>query len=216
MAHCSTLWHCYSPDFRLGPLGIPTAQTWPSCFAFVVLVKPAPPHLHIAMRLIYKYLTLFHCALLQADSGQLYSSAMQGLSSYANNIMGHTMNQYAAQSSLLSTQVWLLLLNKLFYNAHSIFSPDLSGEQQHLKGRRRKLWKFRRNPTTTTGTDPRDGRPNCRWEKTSKLMLKLDSEELVLAGGPGASFSPAPTSAAFSTASSFPRFVSLWLILDFV
>ena len=41
----------------------------------------------------------------QADSGQLYSSAMQGLSSYANNIMGHTMNQYAAQSSLLSTQV---------------------------------------------------------------------------------------------------------------
>ena len=43
--------------------------------------------------------------LLQADSGQLYSSAMQGLSSYANNIMGHTMNQYAAQSSLLSTQV---------------------------------------------------------------------------------------------------------------
>ena len=43
--------------------------------------------------------------MLQADSGQLYSSAMQGLSSYANNIMGHTMNQYAAQSSLLSTQV---------------------------------------------------------------------------------------------------------------
>ena len=44
---------------------------------------------------------------------------MQGLSSYANNIMGHTMNQYAAQSSLLSTQViskpaqhlcWTLLL----------------------------------------------------------------------------------------------------------
>ena len=109
VAHCSTLWHCYSPDFRLGPLGIPTAQTWPSCFAFVVLVKPAPPHLHIAMRLIYKYLTLFHCALLQADSGQLYSSAMQGLSSYANNIMGHTMNQYAAQSSLLSTQVLIII-----------------------------------------------------------------------------------------------------------
>merc|ERR550534_3377344 len=41
----------------------------------------------------------------QADSGQLYSSAMQGLSSYANNIMGHTMNQYAAQSSLLSSQI---------------------------------------------------------------------------------------------------------------
>ena len=39
------------------------------------------------------------------ESSQLYSSAMQGLSSYANNIMGHTMNQYAAQSSLLSSQV---------------------------------------------------------------------------------------------------------------
>ena len=35
----------------------------------------------------------------------LYSSAMQGLTSYASNIMGHTMNQYAAQSSLLSSQV---------------------------------------------------------------------------------------------------------------
>ena len=41
----------------------------------------------------------------QESSSQLYSSAMQGLSSYANNIMGHTMNQYAAQSSLLSSQV---------------------------------------------------------------------------------------------------------------
>ena len=41
-----------------------------------------------------------------AGSG-LYSSAMQGLTSYASNIMGHTMNQYAAQSSLLSTQVVL-------------------------------------------------------------------------------------------------------------
>ena len=34
-------------------------------------------------------------------------------SSYANNIMGHTMNQYAAQSTLLSTQVrrqnWFLI-----------------------------------------------------------------------------------------------------------
>lgn len=54
-------------------------------------------------------LNLFACVLqvsiFQTDSGQLYSSAMQGLSSYANNIMGHTMNQYAAQSSLLSTQV---------------------------------------------------------------------------------------------------------------
>ena len=39
-----------------------------------------------------------------AGSG-LYSSAMQGLTSYASNIMGHTMNQYAAQSSLLSSQV---------------------------------------------------------------------------------------------------------------
>lgn len=35
----------------------------------------------------------------------LYSSAMQGLTSYASNIMGHTMNQYAAQSSLLSSQI---------------------------------------------------------------------------------------------------------------
>ena len=38
------------------------------------------------------------------ESSQLYSSAMQ-LTSYASNIMGHTMNQYAAQSSLLSSQV---------------------------------------------------------------------------------------------------------------
>ena len=44
-------------------------------------------------------------------SSQLYNSAMQGLSSYANNIMGHTMNQYAAQSSLLTTQVSLLTYN---------------------------------------------------------------------------------------------------------
>ena len=41
-----------------------------------------------------------------AGSG-LYSSAMQGLTSYASNIMGHTMNQYAAQSSLLSSQVFI-------------------------------------------------------------------------------------------------------------
>ena len=40
------------------------------------------------------------------ESTQLYSSAMQ-LTSYANNIMGHTMNQYAAQTSLLSSQVRL-------------------------------------------------------------------------------------------------------------
>jgi hypothetical protein len=39
------------------------------------------------------------------ETSQLYNTAMQGLSSYANNIMGHTMNQYAAQTSLLSTQV---------------------------------------------------------------------------------------------------------------
>ena len=38
------------------------------------------------------------------ESSQLYSSAMQ-LTSYASNIMGHTMNQYAAQSSLLSSQI---------------------------------------------------------------------------------------------------------------
>jgi hypothetical protein len=31
------------------------------------------------------------------ETSQLYNTAMQGLSSYANNIMGHTMNQYAAQ-----------------------------------------------------------------------------------------------------------------------
>ena len=41
----------------------------------------------------------------EVSSPGLYNSAMQGLSSYANNIMGHTMNQYAAQSTLLSTQV---------------------------------------------------------------------------------------------------------------
>jgi hypothetical protein len=39
------------------------------------------------------------------ETSQLYNTAMHGLSSYANNIMGHTMNQYAAQTSLLSTQV---------------------------------------------------------------------------------------------------------------
>lgn len=45
------------------------------------------------------------------DSSQLYSSAMQGLSSYANNIMGHTMNQYAAQSSLLSSHAQISPVN---------------------------------------------------------------------------------------------------------
>ena len=40
-------------------------------------------------------------------SGSDYSSAMSGLTSYASNIMGHTMNQYAAQTSLLSSQVRL-------------------------------------------------------------------------------------------------------------
>ena len=49
------------------------------------------------------------------DSGQLYSSAMQGLTSYASNIMGHTMNQYAAQSSLLSSQVIVIIINKIIY-----------------------------------------------------------------------------------------------------
>ena len=52
------------------------------------------------------------------DTTQLYNSAMQGLSSYANNIMGHTMNQYAAQSSLLTTQVHLILskiILKIFF-----------------------------------------------------------------------------------------------------
>ena len=46
------------------------------------------------------------------ETTQLYNSAMQGLSSYATNIMGHTMNQYAAQSSLLSTQVVFQLFYK--------------------------------------------------------------------------------------------------------
>ena len=49
-------------------------------------------------------------------SSQLYNSAMQGLSSYANNIMGHTMNQYAAQSSLLTTQVYII--KKLLVNSN--------------------------------------------------------------------------------------------------
>ena len=49
-------------------------------------------------------------------SSQLYNSAMQGLSSYANNIMGHTMNQYAAQSSLLTTQV--NIIKKLLVNTN--------------------------------------------------------------------------------------------------
>ena len=43
------------------------------------------------------------------ETSHLYNSAMQGLSSYANNIMGHTMNQYAAQSTLLTTQVRIYL-----------------------------------------------------------------------------------------------------------
>ena len=53
---------------------------------------------------------------MESPDPAAYSSAMQGLSSYASNIMaagvagvGHTMNQYAAsaaqQSSLLSSQV---------------------------------------------------------------------------------------------------------------
>ena len=49
-----------------------------------------------------------------AGSG-LYSSAMQGLTSYASNIMGHTMNQYAAQSSLLSSQVELVYITTAVY-----------------------------------------------------------------------------------------------------
>ena len=55
-------------------------------------------------------------SLMESPDPAAYSSAMQGLSSYASNIMaagvagvGHTMNQYAAtaaqQSSLLSSQV---------------------------------------------------------------------------------------------------------------
>ena len=101
VAHCGTLGHSVAPCVahlglllhRYGLVALPDENE-------KVLVKPGPPHLHII--LLSDFLKF---ASLQADSGQLYSSAMQGLSSYANNIMGHTMNQYAAQSSLLSTQV---------------------------------------------------------------------------------------------------------------
>ena len=66
-----------------------------------------------------------------AGSG-LYSSAMQGLTSYASNIMGHTMNQYAAQSSLLSSQVGEF--DRVSLSASSTLSfPDISSEQQYLK-----------------------------------------------------------------------------------
>ena len=91
--------------------------------------------------------------MLQADSGQLYSSAMQGLSSYANNIMGHTMNQYAAQSSLLSTQV-VQMSHFVFAQSNPyLYAPliaDIAGEQQHLEDGGRELPKLRRNPTTNT------------------------------------------------------------------
>jgi hypothetical protein len=83
-----------------------------------------------------------------ADSGQLYSSAMQGLSSYANNIMGHTMGQYAAQSSLLSTQVTTLSqkhTQKKSINMEMLINTwcsDIAGEQQHQQdGSRLPLWR---------------------------------------------------------------------------
>jgi len=102
----------------------------------------------------------------QADSGQLYSSAMQGLSSYANNIMGHTMNQYAAQSSLLSTQI-SPVNNNISKTGGGSF-PSSGGTPP---------------PTPTHGM----------------------SSGQTAGGAPGPSFSPAPASTAFSTASSFPR-----------
>ena len=50
---------------------------------------------------------------------------MQGLSSYANNIMGHTMNQYAAQSSLLSTQV-IVSTRLLFFKTNPCWSITIT------------------------------------------------------------------------------------------
>ena len=46
--------------------------------------------------------------MTESPASSDYSSAMSGLTSYASNIMGHTMNQYAAQSSLLSSQVKMI------------------------------------------------------------------------------------------------------------
>ena len=64
------------------------------------------------------------------ESSQLYSSAMQ-LTSYASNIMGHTMNQYAAQSSLLSSQVRSGHCWQGREPDSRLFS-DFPGEQQHF------------------------------------------------------------------------------------
>ena len=65
----------------------------------------SPGYNPLALNMSYSPAYMQPSSLMEGqESSQLYSSAMQ-LTSYASNIMGHTMNQYAAQSSLLSSQV---------------------------------------------------------------------------------------------------------------
>lgn len=106
---------------------------------------------------------------MESPDPAAYSSAMQGLSSYASNIMaagvagvGHTMNQYAAtaaqQSSLLSSQVRVAdypILHFMFYILHIYFPPDIAREQQHFQEQLQRRERHR-DPA------PRPGRPRPR------------------------------------------------------
>jgi len=65
----------------------------------------SPGYNPLALSMPYSPAYMQQSIMENQETTQLYNSAMQGLSSYATNIMGHTMNQYAAQSSLLSTQI---------------------------------------------------------------------------------------------------------------
>ena len=105
---------CSSPGYN--PLALNMSGYSPASYMQV------PPHSHTTDNLHSHNrntpLTLQGSvgSLMESPDPAAYSSAMQGLSSYASNIMaagvaggGHTMNQYAAtaaqQSSLLSSQV---------------------------------------------------------------------------------------------------------------
>ena len=117
----------------------------------------------------------------QESSSQLYSSAMQGLSSYANNIMGHTMNQYAAQSSLLSSQVAVLI------PPHSalILSIQISPVNNNIS-----------KSTFPSGNPPTPPPPAVSISAQSQMASSSFSQSATPIGH---------ATSSFSTATSFPR-----------
>ena len=134
---------CSSPGYN--PLALNMSGYSPASYMQVPPHSHTTDNLHSHNRNTPPTLQGSVGSLMESPDPAAYSSAMQGLSSYASNIMaaggagvGHTMNQYAAtaaqQSSLLSSQVRVsYILCFAFYISNIYFPPDIAREQQHFQ-----------------------------------------------------------------------------------